>query len=151
MDPLTIAALGVGGVSALLKALGIIKSPEEKAQEKADAVREAQKKYLEANMPEFNYSPEAFDPAKHQDILAPMQERAQGQVQNISNSNALAGRGRGGASQELVLSAMRKGNQDIGNTMTGLARTADEEAYNRAMDLYKTKLDKAKLLASVQG
>lgn len=151
MDPLTIASLGVGGLSALLKAIGVIKSPEEKAMEKQDATRNAQRAYLEKNLPDFDYQKQAFDPSQYQDVLGPLQERLNNQQQGIGNNMSLAGAGRGGVSQELALSAMRKGNQDIANTTTGLARTADQDAYNRALELYKMKLAKTQALANVQG
>lgn len=143
--------MGLSGLSALLQASGIVKSPEQKMLEEQNKQRDAQRAYLEKNLPEFSYSKQDFDPSQYQDILQPLQQRIQGQQQQLGNQVALSGQGRGGVSQELALRQMNRGNQNMNNTMTGLARTSEQDAYQRALQAYQMKADRARALAEVQG
>lgn len=151
IDDILVWSAVAQGLGELGKATGVFKSPEQKAQEKEDNRREAMRKYLEANMPNFEYQKKAYNPADYADVLNPMQERLGGQQQAMANASALGGSARGGVGQALQLGAMRKGNQDIGQMGTQLARQGDEQAWQRAMQLYQANLEKSKMMANLQG
>ena len=150
-DGLALAGIGVSGLSQLLQSLGIVKSPEDRAMDRQNQQRQAQLAYLQANLPEFSYQAKAYDPSKHQDVLQPAQERIQGQQQQLGNQMSLGGMARGGVSQELAMRQMARGNQQMSNLNTGLAREDEESAYDRALKEYALKAQRAQALAQLQG
>jgi hypothetical protein len=150
MDPLSQILAGAGIAGSTLEA--ILKSIQAK-QDKEDAKNQmnAQKKYLEANVGDFNFNPEAFSENKYSDVLNPLKERQANTMTGLGNSMALQGLGRSGIGNQLQINALRKGQQDYGNTVTGLARQDENNQYQRAMDAYKLKLAKAEMMAKYQG
>lgn len=144
MDPLSLASFGVGGLAKLLEAMGIFKNPE-------DTRREAMKGYLEKNMPEFNYVEGKFNPSDFSDVLNPMMARQATQEKAMGNSVGLSGLGRSGVGTEMVLQNQRRNTGDLGNMFSKLVREKNADAYKQAMQKYQMDMQKAQLMAGVQG
>jgi hypothetical protein len=147
IDPLSLVSFGVGGLGELLKAMGVFKDPAEQA---ANDRREAMKSYLEKNVSDFQAPDQAFDPAKYSDVLKPMAQRNELQQKALGNSLGLQGLGRSGFQAERLAANQAQQNDQMNNTLTGLARTDQNDAYNKALRAYQMKMEKAKLLAGVQ-
>ena len=148
VDPLSLISYGVGGVADLLKAMGVFKDPAVTAEENR---RKAMRDYLTANMPELNYTDKQYTPADFAEVLNPMQERQGTQEQAFGNSIGLRGLGRSGVGAEMILQNNRRNTQDYAGKLGSLIKSQKATDYAQALEKYKADLNKAQIMAGVQG
>ena len=148
--PFDWVSLGLGGLDKLLESMGVIKSPETQAADKEDSRRAAMRSYLEQNMPAMG-EVKPFNEAEYSDVLQPLQQQQQTQKNEYGNKLGLMGLGRSGFAQQAMMDQQAKQDQGMANTITGLARDDKQTQYQQALQKYAVDMDKAKLMAGVQG
>jgi hypothetical protein len=116
-------------------------------QGQENARRRAIRRYLEQNMGEFQEPNYQFNPNDYKDVLEPMQQENQNALNKVQAIRSLQGGGRSGITAELMARQANRGAQNIGGAMAQMARSGEQDAYNRALQKYQMDMQRKQLIA----